>query len=700
MDGGMLDAALGALVIMVDPARLAILALGVVLGLVLGVVPGLSGIVGLTLLLPFTWDMDPYTALAFMMGLSAVVVTSDTIPTVLFGVPGTAGSAATIMDGYPMARQGNAGRAFGAAFSASAMGGVFGALVLAVSIPIIRPVILGTGTPDQLAFCIFGLSVAAILSGGSSLKGLAGVCIGLMLATAGDDPQTGTLRWTFNLLYLWDGLHIVPLALGLFAIPELADLVIRRTSIQGDAVAAAGNRRTQMDGIRDVRESWWLVVRCSTIGALFGAVPGVGASVIDWVAYGHAARTEKGAADSFGTGDVRGVIASEASNNAKEGGALIPTVAFGVPGSASMSILLGAFLIHGLVPGPDMLTTRLDITYTLVWSVAFANLIGAGICFAFADQLAKIALVRIGVLAPVVMVFVFIGAFQGNRQWGDIVALLVFGLLGWLMKRVKWPRPPLVLGFVLGEVVERYMYISYELYEWGWMLRPVVLVMLALALYGIFRPIHRRWQARRAAGGSAPRTIGFRPESMRPGQLFNVVVLVLFIYTLVISADWELGAKLVPQVIGWVGALLVGAQMLTEMFVVPAPANGERVGPEAAATGIGGAMRAGFHFDNVTDFGELSAGEIRRRGMVYFAWCVGFLIVALIVGLLPAVLLFLIAYIRFAGRESWAVTLGIALPLWLFCYVLFHYILVIAWPASVIGNIFPMLRGIQLFSMF
>ena len=693
----MLDMAMNALVIMADPTRLGFLALGVVLGLILGVVPGLSGIVGLTLLLPFTWDMDPYTALAFLMGLSSVVVTSDTIPTVLFGVPGTAGSAATIMDGYPMARQGRAGRAFGAAFSASALGGCFGALVLAVSIPVIRPVILNTGTPDQLAFCIFGLSVAAILAGGSPLKGLAGVCIGLMLATAGDDPQTGTLRWTFNLLYLWDGFHIVPLALGLFAIPELADLVIRGKSIQGEVTASAGTRHSQIDGIRDVLANWWLVMRCSSIGALLGVVPGVGASVIDWVAYGHAARTEKGAAESFGTGDVRGVIASEASNNAKEGGSLIPTIAFGVPGSASMSLILGAFLIHGLVPGPEMLTTRLDITYTLVWSVALANILGAGICFAFADQLAKIALVRIGILAPVVLAFVFLGAFQGNRQWGDIVALLVFGLLGWLMKRVRWPRPPLILGFVLGEVVERYMYISYELYEWGWLLRPVVLVMLLISAYGILIPVYRRWRARRGMA-AAPMAFGLRSENLGGGLVFNVIVFALFVYTLVISADWELGARLVPQVIGWVGAILVGAQIVMDLFLVPAPA--EAAAPGQAAAGVGGAMRAGFHFDNVTDFGDLARDEIMRRGAVYFAWCVGFLIAAAVVGLLPAVLLFLLGYIRFASRESWTMTLAVAVPLWLFCYILFHTILHNAWPEAVIGSVFPAMREIQLLNLF
>ena len=228
----------------------------------------------------------------------------------------------------------------------------------------------------------------------------------------------------------------------------------------------------------------WLVCRCATIGAGLGAVPGIGASVVDWIAYGHAARTEKDADISFGKGDVRGVIASESSNNAKEGGALVPTIAFGVPGSASMALILGAFLIHGLVPGPDMVTKNLDVTYTMVWSVAVANILGAGICFTFANQLAKLALIRPGILVPIVLAVVFVGAFQGSRQWGDIWALLGFGLLGFIMKRLRWPRPPLVLGFVLGGLVERYMFISVERYgaQWTYDITefPVVVIMLSL----------------------------------------------------------------------------------------------------------------------------------------------------------------------------------------------------------------------------
>ncbi|MEE2759858.1 MAG: tripartite tricarboxylate transporter permease, partial [Pseudomonadota bacterium] len=436
---GMIDMAITAAVALSDPLRLSFLALGVFIGLLLGVIPGLGGLVGLSLLLPFTFNMDPFTALAFMMGLQAVVVTSDTIPAVLFGVPGTVGSAATILDGYPMARKGEAGRAFGAAFTSSVVGGLYGAMLLALAIPVIRPIILQIGSPELLAICVFGLSLVAVLSGSTPMKGLAAACIGLMVATAGDDPQTGTLRWTFDTIYLYDGLPVVPLALGLFAIPEIADMVITRQSISGGA--NAGSRWSQWQGVKDVLRNKFLVFRCASIGSGLGAIPGIGASIIDWIAYGHAARSIKDSGRTFGKGDVRGVIASESSNNAKEGGALLPTIAFGVPGSASMALILGAFLIHGLIPGPELLAKRLDITYTLVWSVAIANILGAGICFLFANQLAKVALVRIGILAPVVIAITYIGAFQGQNSWGDISALLIFGLIGWIMKRLRWPRP-------------------------------------------------------------------------------------------------------------------------------------------------------------------------------------------------------------------------------------------------------------------
>ena len=212
-----------------------------------------------------------------------------------------------------------------------------------------------------------------------------------------------------------------------------------------------------------------------------GAIPGIGVSVIDWISYGHALKTEKGAAQTFGKGDVRGVIAAESATNAREGGALVPTVAFGVPSSAGMAILLGAFLIHGLVPGPDMLTKHLDITYSMVWSIAIANILGSGLCFLFSGQLAKLATLRYTLIMPCVLSLIYIGAFEASRNWGDLYALLFFGMLGWAMKHFKWPRPPLVLGFILGGILERYMFISIERYGISWMLHPVVIVMFTMA---------------------------------------------------------------------------------------------------------------------------------------------------------------------------------------------------------------------------
>lgn len=703
MESDMLGMALKAASIMVDSERLGFLALGVVIGLILGVIPGLGGLVGLSLLLPFTFNMDAYTALAFLMGLQAVVVTSDTIPAVLFGVPGTVGSAATILDGYPMARKGEAGRAFGAAFTASVVGGLYGAFLLAVSVPILRPVMLHIGSPELLSFCVFGLSLAAVLSGGTPLKGLAGACIGLMVATAGDDPQTGTLRWTFDSLYLWDGLPVVPLALGLFAIPELADMVITRQNIAGGA--DSGSRISQVQGVRDVWRNKFLLLRCATIGSSLGAVPGIGASIIDWIAYGHAVRTEKDTAYTFGKGDVRGVIASESSNNAKEGGALVPTIAFGVPGSASMALLLGAFLIHGLIPGPEMLNKHLDVTYTLVWSVAIANIIGAGICFLFANQLAKVALVRIGILAPVVLSVVFIGAFQGSRQWGDIYALLIFGFLGWVLKRLKWPRPPLILGFVLGALIERYMFISVERYGADWLLFPVVVVMFAITLYGILNPIVRGYLARAHAGEARTSVIGFQRASLNPDMAFAFLVLAFFAACLIVSWDWEFGAKLVPQVVGWAGVLFTSWLILSAMFVRPATAAeaGARTAEAAGAASAGDAFKASredVHFDIQADYGDLDLPTIFSRAAVYFGWLLSFFGAAAVVGLLPAMFLFLVGFIRFQGRESWATALAVSVPMWVFCYFLFHRILIIPWPQTVVGDMFPAIRSSLWFNLF
>jgi len=701
----MLDMAVKAAVTLADPLRLGFLGLGVIIGLVLGVIPGLGGLVGLSLLLPFTFSMDPYTALAFLMGLSAVSATSDTIPAVLFGVPGTVASAATILDGFPMARKGEAGRAFGAAFTASVMGGLFGAVLLGVSIPVLRPIMLAIASPELLAICLFGLSLAAVLAGGSPLKGMIAVCLGLIIAATGEDTA-GELRWSFDSLYLYDGFPIVPIALGLFAIPEIADMVIQRSAIQQTGDVATVTRRSQWQGVKDVFKNWFLVIRCSSIGAGLGAVPGIGAPILDWVAYGHAARTEKGAADTFGKGDVRGVIASESSNNAKEGGSLVPTIAFGVPGTASMALILGAFVIHGLVPGPDMLSKNLDVTYTLVWSIAIANVLGAGICFMFANQFAKVAVIRIGILAPVILAVVYLGAFQGKHAWGDIYTLLAFGFIGFSMKRLRWPRPPLILGFVLGELIERYMFISAEVYGWSWLTRPITMIIIAITLFGLFRPILRYYFSKERRGKPrVPFKLTFQAAKLNTDLLLTIGLMVLFIAAVSATTEWEeFRSQIMPQSIGTAGIVFAILLALVHVFVSPAyiAAIKGKSPRDRIDYGDGQEEKAedGQHFDLTTDFGDLSVNEIRLRAFSYFAWCVGFFAGAMVFGLLPTMFVFIVAYIRLHGKESWAMAFAVAVPLWLLTYILFHQVLHVPWPQSLLGDTFGILRTFPNFNFF
>src|SRR4051812_20055109 len=248
---------------LMEPHRLMFLGLGCIMGLVLGIIPGIGGLPCPAMLLPFTFNMDPYSAFAMLLGLGATTATGDPIPAILFGVPGGAASAATVLDGFPMAKKGEAGRALSAAYMSSLMGGVFGAVLMAISIPILRPVMLFIGSPELLAFSVLGISMVAVLSGNAPLRGIVAGCLGVMIAMIGTDPQTGTLRWTFDSLYLWDGLPLVPVVLGLFALPELCDLAVARSSIASDMRynATAG----MWQGAKDCFTNWWLVLRCSWI---------------------------------------------------------------------------------------------------------------------------------------------------------------------------------------------------------------------------------------------------------------------------------------------------------------------------------------------------------------------------------------------------------------------------------------------------
>jgi TctA family transporter len=679
----MATAAGKAFLILMDPGRLMYLGAGCIMGLVLGIVPGIGGLAGTAMLLPFTFNMDPYSAFALLLGLGSTTATGDPIPAVLFGVPGGAASAATVLDGFPMAKKGEAGRALSACYMSSMMGGIFGACLLAISIPILRPVMLFLGSPELLAFAVLGISMVALLSGNAPLRGLAAGCLGIMIAMIGTDPQSGTLRWTFNSLYLWDGLPLTPLLLGIFALPELCDLLITRQAIAA-GFEKADIYKGQWQGVKDCMQHWWLIVRCSWIGGGIGSIPGISASVVDWLAYGHALKTEKGAALTFGKGDVRGVIASESSNNAKEGGALVPTIAFGVPGSATMAILLGAFLIHGLVPGPDMLHKNLDITYSMVWSVALANILGAGMAYAFSPQFAKLATLRFSLILPAVMGIIYIGAFEATRQWGDLYALLFFGLVGWCMKQFKWPRPPLILGAVLGDTIERYLFISVERYGVSWFARPVVAILFIMAIIGLLRPMI---QDIKGQGGVVQMTKNFQAPRFQPSQLFTIFMLALLSSMVVIALGWDFSAKIVPLVVGSVGITVCVLSLFNDMCRKPALATSESLA-EAAQHQV----EQKIHMDLASDTEHLPTSLIVKRAARFFGYLLAFMGVMSIIGLVPTVGLFVVLFMRYENKEPWKLVIIYAMVLVFSITFVFDNIMAIPWPPTLIAQWFPALK--------
>lgn len=441
--------------LILQPIVLGYLVLGVVMGLCIGVFPGLGGIAGLSLLLPFMFGMDPILGLALMVGMVAVVPTSDTFASVLMGIPGSSASQATVLDGFPMAKRGQAARALSAAFAASLFGGLVGASFLTIFILIARPIVLEFRTPELLMITIFGLSMVGILAGRVAIKGIVAAGLGMLVGTIGEGASSGDLRMsTYDMPYLVDGLKLVIVGLGIFAIPEIISLLRQDRAISTEPQLGGG----WIDGVKDWFANIWLSVRCSIIGVIVGVIPGLGGSVVDWIAYGHTVQTSKDKSQ-FGKGDVRGVIGPESSNNAKEGGGLVPTLLFGIPGSGSMAIFIGAIALLGsgqIEVGPAMIKNNLDITYSIVWLLALANVVGTVICIAASGGIAKLTTIRFALLAPFLFMIISFAAFQSGQDLMDLVALIAIGFLGIMLRRFDWSRPAFLIGFVLANPAETY----------------------------------------------------------------------------------------------------------------------------------------------------------------------------------------------------------------------------------------------------
>ena len=456
----MLEALTAALIEITSGQHLIYLLAGVAMGLAVGIFPGLGGIVGLSILLPFLYGMDPTSALSMLIGLVAVIPTSDTFTSVLMRIPGSSASQATVLDGFPLAKKGEGARALGAAFSASLFGGLIGAVILTFVIVVAHDVILLFTSAELFMLTILGLSMVGVLAGGNLAKGLLACGLGLMFGALGGAPATGEFRMTLGNAYLGDGLPLVVIGLAMFAVPEIIDLLRAGGSISRSQTLGQGWLR----GLKDMWAYKWLCVRCAGIGCMIGALPGLGGSVVDWIAYGHVKQTSKDKSQ-FGKGDIRGVLAPESANNAKEGGGLIPTLLFGIPGSGSMAVFIGGMVLIGLEPGPSMVEGQLNLTYVIIWSLALANVVGAGACLFLSKYVAMLTTIRYTYLAPFMIMVICFAAFQAQRDLGDLITLFVVGLLGILLKRFGWPRPAFLIGFVLADQSETYLYQAVQFYD-------------------------------------------------------------------------------------------------------------------------------------------------------------------------------------------------------------------------------------------
>jgi TctA family transporter len=636
---------------------ISLMLVGIGLGFAVGILPGLGGPVTLALMLPFVFKMDGVQAFAFLLGMSAVTATTGDITSILFGVPGEATTASTIVDGHPMAKRGEAGRALGAALMSSLVGAVFGAACLALAIPFVRPLVLSVTSPEFFMLTLLGVTFLASLSGDAILKGLTAAALGFQLATVGLDPISGIERYTFGTLYLWDGIRLVPATLGLFAIPELIDLAVKGTSIADTKIRKLGG---VLQGVKDTFHHWKLVLRCSAIGAYIGVIPGMGGAVSQWVAYAHAVQTSPDR-ERFGKGAVEGVLGPGAANNSTLGGALVPTLAFGVPGSVSTAILLGAFIIQGLVPGPPMLQPEsqggsLSLTFSFVWILVLSNIITVALCFLFLHQLARITQVRGSLVIPFILLLIYLGGFAENNTFQDLFVVLLFGAVGWLMVELDWPRPPLLLGLVLGPLAENNLFLATDNYGAGWVRFPSVILLFGIILAGALYPVFQRRRKRRIT-----RTEGRteeKPAAVSPGAvIFTVLLGAFFACALWEAREWWFRARLFPWAAGFAGLALALAQLTSEL-----PGLTRKSRTLQAATP------------------DTHCAIARRRTLGITAWIIGAFAAIWLLGFAVAVPLTTFLYLKVTGQERWVLSAVFALISWLCFYGIFDYLLHVPFP--------------------
>jgi putative tricarboxylic transport membrane protein len=491
-----------ALVLLGEWQVILLIALGTLIGLVFGAMPGIGAIQAMVLALPFTFGMDPARAMFFFTGIMGAVAFGGSISAILFNIPGTAVNAATCFDGHPMARKGEAGKALGISATASGLGAFFGILVLVALIPLVRTIVMAFGPPEFFMLIIFGLMMVTFATRGNMLKGLAAAGVGILISLIGFGEVTAVLRFDFGSRnYLWDGIRLVPFLIGIFAFGELIHYAVR-----GGAIATRldtkmiGGIREALSGAREVFRYFGCFLRSSVIGVIIGILPGIGGAVSNFVSYVIAMQSSKHR-DKFGTGHPEGIIASEAANDSKDGGALLPTVAFAIPGSAEMAVLLGIFILFGMAPGPFFIREHGDILWALVLGLFISNALTSTFGLLGSRFLAQLTFVPVYYLIPVIFTLGLAGTYVLRENIWDVGVAVIGGILGWSLVRFGFPLLPLVIGYILGRLAEKAFLQSLQM-SFGdytvFFTRPISLVLFVLIVAVFLLAILKKGKRREA----------------------------------------------------------------------------------------------------------------------------------------------------------------------------------------------------------
>jgi len=424
--------------------------IGLTLGMIAGALPGIGSSLGMAIVLPLTLPLGPINAIILLVSMYSGAMYGGSISAILVNVPGTGGAAATTFDGYPMAKRGRAVDALSMSATASATAGFMSVLTLLLISPILIEVVLLFGSPEYFLMAILGLSMITIVAEGSIIKGLIAGAAGLLVTTVGIAPNSPELRYTFGSLGLYDGIDFIAALIGMFALAEMLKLAGQEGGIADADIDLSGNT---FSGVRETFSHPLQVIKSGYVGMFIGAIPGAGATVSNFLAYGEAMRSSDNP-DRFGDGEPLGVISSEASNNGTIGGSLIPTISFGIPGSGSTAVLLGGLLMHGLRPGPQLFETDLQITYAFLVALLLGNIFIILIGVLLVTRLAKLTQVDTHVLIPMILVLSMVGGYTLRSNWVDVITVLALGFLGYIMVRKNYSIIAFVLGVVLGPIAE------------------------------------------------------------------------------------------------------------------------------------------------------------------------------------------------------------------------------------------------------